>query len=99
MKIVAITDSDTALAFRLAGIETLTPGGDENALSLVEQAADMPDTGIVLVTERLARAAGERFEDMMRQRHLPLFIEIPDINSEMGTRVSAVSKIAAMLKG
>jgi len=98
MKVTAITDPDTALAFRLAGIETVSVSGREDAGRVLKQAADQPDAGIVLVTERLARAAGETFETLVRERHLPLFIEIPDIRGRTGKRLSAAQKMAAMLR-
>jgi len=98
MKIAAITDPDTALAFRLAGIETVPVHRKEEAGAVLEQIAARPDMGIVLITERLSRAAGEKVEKLTRQRHLPLLMEIPDIQGPSGKRLSAAEKMAAILR-
>ena len=98
MKITAVTDPDTALAFRLAGVETVSLTRKEEAGSMLEQIAAQPDMGIVLITERLARAAGQKLEKVTHERHLPLFIEIPDTKGSLGKRVSAAEKMAAILR-
>ena len=98
MKITAVTDPDTALAFRLAGVETVSLTRKEEAGSMLEQIASQPEMGIVLITERLARAAGQKLEKIAHERHLPLFIEIPDLKGSLGKRVSAAEKMAAILR-
>ncbi len=98
MKVTAVTDPDTALAFRLAGIETVAVARSEDAGKVLRQAADQPETGIILVTERLAKAAGETFENLVHERHLPLFVEIPDVRGPVGKRLSAAEKMAAILR-
>ncbi len=98
MKITAITDPDTALAFRLAGIETISVRKDQDAGRILKKAADQKDVGIVLVTERLARAAGDTYTALVQERHLPLFLEIPDVHGGIGKRLSAAQKMAALLR-
>ncbi len=98
MKITAIADPDTSLAFKLAGIETTAVSREEEAASVLERAASEPEMGIILITERLARAAGEKVDEMTSQRHLPLLIEIPDMTGPLAKRLSAVEKMAAILR-
>ncbi len=98
MKIIAIADPDTALAFRLAGIETLPVARKEEAAAVLKQAAERPDMGIVLITQGLARAAGKQFEEVSHERHLPLLIEIPDTRGPIEKRLSAAEKMAAILR-
>ncbi len=98
MKITAITDSDTALAFRLAGIDTLIPPRPENTANLLKEVAGRPDIGIVLITERLAKAARKEIEKISHERHLPLFMEIPDMKGPLGKRLSATERMAAIIR-
>lgn len=98
MKITAVTDPDTALAFRLAGVETVSLTRKEEVGSILEQMANQKDMGIVLVTERLARAAGKALEKLSHERHLPLFIEIPDTKGSLGKKLPAAEKMAAILR-
>ena len=98
MKIIAVADPDTALAFKLAGIETVQLRRKEEAGPVLSRVAGQPGIGIVLVTERLARAAGNELEKITHERHLPLFIEIPDTRGSVGKRLSAAEKMAAILR-
>ncbi len=98
MKIMAITDPDTALAFRLAGIEAVSIIRKEEASAALEKAARHPDMGIVLVTERIARDAQKTIRKLSHERHLPLFIEIPDTKGPIGKRPSAAESMAAILR-
>ncbi len=97
MKIVAVTDPDTALAFRLAGIETYTLKENDDPGPILKGLSRDGETGLVLMTERLAKRAKDVFEQITREKNIPLFIEIPDTKGPAKKRRRTVEKMAAIL--
>jgi len=95
---VAITDPDTALAFRVAGIETLSIENDGDAARVIADVSSRPGIGMILITEHLAAAAGERFQDILGEKSLPLFIEIPDVSGQVLRRRSVSEEISDLLR-
>jgi len=98
MKIVAVTDPETALALRLAGIETVVMEKQEQVYGMLQKIAANNDIGLVLVTEGLVQKAGTRFQELVDKVSLPLFIKIPDIHGTLKKRKSSVEKMAAILR-
>ncbi len=97
MKIVAVTDPETALALRLAGIETVVVEKEEPVYSVLQKIAANKEVGLVLVTEGLADRAGTKFQELVEKLTLPLFIKIPDTHGTLKKRRSSMEKMAAIL--
>ncbi len=97
MRIVAVTDPDTALAFRLCGFETFSVGQADPA-PILKDVANRKDIGLVLVTERIAKKAGETFEELLSEKTIPLFVEIPDTKGPLEKRKSVAEKMAAIIR-
>ncbi len=97
MKIVAVADPETALAFRLAGIETVVLEKEE-PIGIIKKIITDKEIGLVLITERLAMRAGDKFKELINTVNLPLFIEIPDTRGPARKRMSNVERMAAILR-
>lgn len=77
MKIAVLGDSDTALAFKLAGVHEVysfkeTPLELERLRNKLRELVEREDIGIVLITERLA--AKVELPDV----RFPIILQIPD---------------------
>ncbi len=97
MRIVALTDPDTALAFRLCGFETFSVE-HENPTPILKDVANRKDIGLVLITERIAKKAGKAFEEILCEKTIPLFVEIPDTKGPLEKRKSVAEKMAAIIR-
>ena len=82
MKYFVITDStDTQVGLRLAGIEGVVVRGEAEARRAVETAAQDPEIGILLITEKLAALCEAQLAPLKRTAQRPLVVEIPDRHS------------------
>ena len=77
MKIGVLCDNDTAVGFRLAGInELFVPNG--NVKELWNQISEREDIGILFVTEKIAEDLGKYLKDFRLRNNIPIIVEIPD---------------------
>jgi V/A-type H+-transporting ATPase subunit F len=79
MKFYLISDNiDTRAGMRLAGIEGVVVHTKTEVAQALESALRMPELGIVLITEKLARLIPDEMSELKLSRELPLVVEIPD---------------------
>lgn len=79
MRYFAISDnSDTLTGLRLAGIEGTRAETRAETLAAIEQAAQDPTVGILLINERLAGMCREQVDALKLTSVRPLLVEIPD---------------------
>jgi vacuolar-type H+-ATPase subunit F/Vma7 len=97
---VFIGDRHTALAFRLAGVESHVMSGDaQSALELLERLVAGGNIGLVILTNSIASALGKSLSEIKMKRHAPLFLEVPEFFARPGKRVSIKDQIAALMYG
>ncbi|MFH0964155.1 MAG: V-type ATP synthase subunit F [Planctomycetota bacterium] len=77
MRIVVIADEDTALGFRFAGAEGRVVESPSEALAALKEVSRLPDVGIVVLTERIARELRSEIDRVRYEARVPLVLEIP----------------------
>jgi V/A-type H+/Na+-transporting ATPase subunit F len=77
MKVLVLGHPEAVLGFSLAGVAGRAIETAEQINSALDQALQARDTGIVLVTQDVARLVQSRMDDLKLHSTLPLFVEIP----------------------
>lgn len=77
MKVLVIGHPDAVLGFSLAGVhgQAVTTAAEAN--QALDAAFAANDTGIILVTQDVARLIQSRVEDLKLHSTIPLVVEIP----------------------
>jgi V/A-type H+-transporting ATPase subunit F len=88
MKFYVIADENTITAFKLVGLEGETVESPEGAREALAKVFESSDTGIVIITERIADSIRDEIEDFTFGRSFPLIIEIPDREGPVEGRLS-----------
>lgn len=84
LKIIAIGDRDMVVGFKLAGISSaLEVKNPEEAKAALKDAFQRRDTGIILISERLAEELRSFISKLVEGANLPIIVEIP---GKEGTR-------------
>ncbi|MBQ1538263.1 V-type ATP synthase subunit F [uncultured Ruminococcus sp.] len=79
MKFYLLSDNiDTMMGMRLAGIEGKVVHGREEVSKALDEAMEMENVGIVLMTEIALKQCPEKVMDYKLNRATPLIVEIPD---------------------
>ena len=92
MKLAALCDNDTAVGFRLAGVQELfVPNG--NIRDLWNQISERDDIGILFVTEKVAEDLGKYLKDFRIRNNIPIIVEIPDKKGRIKDHVDFVSHL------
>jgi V/A-type H+-transporting ATPase subunit F len=77
VKFYCIADEDTVRGFRLAGIGVQVAATAEEARIGINDAAVLPDCGVIIITERVAAWIRPQVEMIRLTRDRPLIVEIP----------------------
>ena len=94
MKIAALCDIDTAVGFRLAGIQDIfVPNGNEK--ELWNKICEQENIGIIFITEKIADALGQYLKEFRIIHNIPIIVEIPD---KKGRRKDHVDFISQLIK-
>jgi len=80
LKYFVIGDEDTVLGFGMAGVKGRSVAGVEQARSAFEEAINLPDIGIIIITEEASSFIGEQVRRYIFSRDFPLIIEIPGMS-------------------
>ena len=80
-RIVALTDPETAMGFRLAGIEAIIAPQADEANRLLAELLEKKQPGVVLFNEDYLEAMPERFQRRMEDSLQPIFVPIPHVRS------------------
>lgn len=78
MKYYIIGDEDAVLGFGMVGVQGLTASSPEEAETAFRSALEDGETGIVIITERVAELIRPAIDRFLFTENLPLVIEIPD---------------------
>lgn len=76
-KLIAFTDPDTALGFRLAGIEAVEVASAEDAAERLLAALKARESGVVIYNEEYQAALPEKSRDMLDESITPVFFAVP----------------------
>ena len=92
MRVHVIGHPEAVLGFSLAGVSGRAAGTAAEANAALDEALRTPDTGIVLVTQDVARMIQSRMDQLIRRSTLPLVVEIvpPDGVSEEEPSLSEI---------
>lgn len=77
MTFYCISDTDSGLGFRLAGVETREVSNRIEALEALEACRVIEDIGILLVTAKAASLIRDELDKIIYQSQNPLILEIP----------------------
>jgi V/A-type H+-transporting ATPase subunit F len=77
-RIIVIADSETALAFRLAGVSETHALEGKEAERQLEKTLAAPDAGIVVITERMLAEMDWRLKKRIDGIAKPVVIAVPD---------------------
>ncbi len=75
--IVALVDEETALGFRLAGIEGRAAGTAEELALRAREVMEDPDARLVIVDEALFRLLPEGMQRTLDASRSPVFVAVP----------------------
>jgi len=79
MRAYLISDNhDSLVGMRLAGVAGEEAHGPEETARAVQEALQMEDVGILLITEKAAATIPDLVRDLREKAKLPLVVEIPD---------------------
>lgn len=79
-RMLVVTDAETAIGFRLAGVETLETDSESIGHAL-EEAILSDDYGLVVVDEGLLADPLKATERVMRGRDLPVLLPMPGLSA------------------
>lgn len=83
MTYFAIGDEDTILGFGMAGVAGRIARNEDEASEAFRAALALKDTGIVIMTERVAGMIRPQVDAYMFSERFPLIVEIPDRNGHL----------------
>ncbi|HKI55999.1 MAG TPA: V-type ATP synthase subunit F [Trueperaceae bacterium] len=96
-KMVVLTDSETAVGFRLAGVEVREVAADE-AKDVLEELIAADDYGLLVVDEGLIPDPIAASERAMRGRELPVVLPLPSLGQAFGEEDDAVSYMKSLVR-
>jgi len=94
---VVLTDSETAVGFRLAGVEVREVAADE-AKDVLEELIAADDYGLLVVDEGLIPDPIAASERAMRGRELPVVLPLPSLGQAFGEEDDAVSYMKSLVR-
>jgi V/A-type H+-transporting ATPase subunit F len=80
-RVVVLTDPETAMGFRLAGIETLEAREMDEAQRLLAGLFEQREPGVVMFNEDYLQALPDRLQKRLEDSLQPIFVPIPHIQS------------------
>lgn len=91
MKTYLISENtDTLVGFRLAGIQGYYLSKEDEIVEKLRSLAKMKDTGMIIVTQTIAKMVSEEILKLKLAKEFPLVVEVP--NSDMSIQEDAVLK-------
>lgn len=77
MKVQVIGHPEAVLGFSLAGVQGQVAKTTDQANQALDTALSAPDTGIILVTQDVAKMIQARMDQLQLRSTIPLVVEIP----------------------
>jgi Archaeal/vacuolar-type H+-ATPase subunit F len=79
MKTFLISDNvDTMVGLKIAGIDGIVLHSKEEIEYVIDRLISERETGIIILTEKVASIVPQKIDDVRLNRQLPLIVEIPD---------------------
>jgi V/A-type H+/Na+-transporting ATPase subunit F len=97
-RMLVVTDAETAVGFRLAGVDVLETSPDE-ALAAIEEAIGSDRYGLVVVDQGLVKDPVKAFERVMRGRDLPVLLPIPGLSAAFDQEADAAAYMHELVRG
>jgi V/A-type H+-transporting ATPase subunit F len=88
MRILVIGHPEAVLGFSLVGVHGQAATSAEDVNQALDRALALPDVGIILVTENVARLIEERMAQLKLRSTVPLVVELPGPQVEQPDRPS-----------
>jgi V/A-type H+/Na+-transporting ATPase subunit F len=85
-KFIVVTDRDSAIGFRLAGVDAFEASGPEETKSVITSLGSKSDTGILAVDEDLLASLDEKLRDKLEKMRRPIVIPIPSRSKQIDKR-------------
>ena len=92
MKLAAISDKDTSVGLRLAGVHELFIS-DENPVKILDEISERDDIGVLFITEKIAKDISKDLKEFRMRHDTPIIVEIPDKKGRMGDHVDYISHL------
>ena len=96
-RMLVVTDAETAIGFRLAGVETLATTADEVHRDL-ERAIASEGYGLVVVDEGLVADPVKAMERAMRGRDLPVLLPMPGLSAAFDHEADATRYMRELVR-
>ena len=96
-KMLVLTDSETAIGYRLAGVE-VHESVPEEAQAALEQIIESDQYGLVVVDEGLLEDPTRSSERAMRGRDLPVILSVPSLGATFGDRSDATAYMKELVR-
>ncbi len=85
MKFYLLSDNvDTVMGMRLAGVPGELIHEADEVMAALDAAMDDPETGVILITQKLVTLCRDYIYDLKLNRSRPLIVEIPDRHGGAG---------------
>lgn len=81
-RLIVITDPDTALGFRLAGVDVIEAGTQEEAAKQLCRFLNEKESGIVIYNQEYQTALPEKTRSALEESVRPVFYAIPVVHAE-----------------
>ncbi len=96
-RMLVLTDSETAIGFRLAGVE-VREATREEARKTLEQIIESEGYGLVAVDESLIDDPVKAMERVMRGRELPVLLPMPSLGAAFGESDDAAAYMKDLVR-
>ncbi len=95
--IIALVDEETALGFRLAGVEGRAAGDADDLARAARGIMDDPEARLVLVDEGLFRLLPEAMQKALEGSRSPVFVAVPAARVRRAS-VSPAEHVARLMR-
>jgi V/A-type H+-transporting ATPase subunit F len=82
-RFVVVTDSESAIGFRLAGVDAFEASGAQEAKGLIQSLIGKGDTGIIAISEDILSSLDEKYRDRLERLRKPIIIPMPSRSKGM----------------
>lgn len=96
-KMLVLTDSETAIGYRLAGVE-VHESVPEEAQAALEQIIESDQYGLVVVDEGLLQDPTRASERAMRGRDLPVILSVPSLGATFSDSSDATAYMKELVR-
>jgi len=91
-KFVVVTDPDTAIGFRLAGVDVLEIPNPDEVAALLPSLLLRDDTGIIALNEEYMMSLDDKMMEKIEKSYRPIIIPIPSKAKRLD-RTSYIEKL------